>query len=402
MTISSPTAFITETPTDLLDAGKVEDTVNMKRVHSEYGKLQDVIFQIGDKVSGVLAKQENEFLGAYRAHMYNVQKELQALRAELIDKENALANNEQMKSLEEECEWYRRESLRLDSLLTESKKNERFMKEKMHMLEDDRNWMANQLKLAKKQNKLLRAEIELQLREGTDANEGMFAETTTTKTSNANVIDTTSNSNFGPTTPTSNMRQSASLPQVGLSRTSSNNNKQKMSKSNFLNISKSTGGLGKKTTDTFELEKQLKYMKFQRDNEKKANNALRASIVGNQSEKRELEEFFVDCIEDVKKSILRRRKKASSNGKYTEVQEQLLQTPIELHDFMAQDRIKVVQSLLARDDVLSVLYDKIFPETMGDGGEGKGDGGFVNGGGDLQELLSFSQQTLNEGFPVPS
>ena len=314
-----------------------------------------------------------------------------------------MANNEQMKSLEEECEWYRRESLRLDSLLTESKKNERFMKEKMHMLEDDRNWMANQLKLAKKQNKLLRAEIELQLREGTDANEGMFAETTTTKTSNANVIDTTSNSNFGPTTPTSNMRQSASLPQVGLSRTSSNNNKQKMSKSNFLNISKSTGGLGKKTTDTFELEKQLKYMKFQRDNEKKANNALRASIVGNQSEKRELEEFFVDCIEDVKKSILRRRKKASSNGKYTEVQEQLLQTPIELHDFMAQDRIKVVQSLLARDDVLSVLYDKIFPETMGDGGEGKGDGGFVNGGGgDLQELLSFSQQTLNEGFPVPS
>ena len=44
----------------------------------------------------------------------------------------------------------------------------------MSMLEDDRNWLAKQLKSAKKQNKLLRAEIELQLREGTDAKGEMF------------------------------------------------------------------------------------------------------------------------------------------------------------------------------------------------------------------------------------
>ena len=134
--------------------------------------------------------------------MYNVQRDLQALRAEVVEKEvsakesrrvcpihltahlsplpflrtqNALTNNEQMQKLEEECEWYRKESLRLDGLLGQSKKNEMFMKEKMAMLEDDRNWLAKQLKAAKKQNKLLRSEIELQLREGTDANEEMFA-----------------------------------------------------------------------------------------------------------------------------------------------------------------------------------------------------------------------------------
>ena len=79
-----------------------------------------------------------------------------------------------MQKLEEECEWYRKESLRLDSLLSQSKKTEKFMKEKMTMLEDDRNWLAKQLKGAKKQNKLLRAEMELQLRAGTDAHDDMF------------------------------------------------------------------------------------------------------------------------------------------------------------------------------------------------------------------------------------
>ena len=97
-------SFLTEPPNQ--KGSSIPDPQSMQRVHSEYTKVHDVISQIGSKVSGVLAKQENEFLGAYRAHMYNVQKELQALRAELVEKENALANNEQMKKLEEECDWY--------------------------------------------------------------------------------------------------------------------------------------------------------------------------------------------------------------------------------------------------------------------------------------------------------
>ena len=45
----------------------------------------------------------------------------------------------------------------------------------------------------------------------------------------------------------------------------------------------------------------------------------------------------------------------------TAVQEALLQKPIELHDFMAQDRKVVVESLLSRDEVLSILFDSLFP-----------------------------------------
>lgn len=314
------------------DVSSIADPKSMSRVYEEYAKLNDVVDQLGMKVSGVLAKQENEFLGAYRAHMYNVQRELQGLKAEVLEKENALTNNEQMQKLEEECKWYREESLRLDGLLGEAKKSEQFMKQKMAMLEDDRNWLAKQLKSAKKQNKLLRAEIELQLREGIDANDKMF-ETRQPETRG-----------MGETQNTSSLPQ---LPQAGGKRTGA------------MFQSQSVSAL--LPTDTLLLQKELRQMKIQRDSEKKIAQELRATITEEKTSRKELEEFFLDCIEDVKKNIERRRRKAALGGKMTAVQEALLQKPIELHDFMAQDRKVVVESLLSRDEVLSILFDSLFP-----------------------------------------
>lgn len=108
----------------------------------------------------------------------------------------------------------------------------------------------------------------------------------------------------------------------------------------------------------------------------------------------------------MKKQILRRRQRAARNGgTITEVQEQLLAKPIELHDFMACDRVRVVEELLARDDVLSFLYDRIFPDSGGGGGGNISThnvGGTGGGRDDLKDLLNVSQETLEQGFPVPS
>ena len=53
MASSSPTPFLTEAP----NAQTIADPVSMARVRDEYSKLQDVVDQLGAKVSGVLAKQ---------------------------------------------------------------------------------------------------------------------------------------------------------------------------------------------------------------------------------------------------------------------------------------------------------------------------------------------------------
>lgn len=62
----------------------------MTRVREEHSRLQGVVVSLNKKISQVLAKQEGDFLAAYRAHMYTVQKELQTLRQRVIEAENVL------------------------------------------------------------------------------------------------------------------------------------------------------------------------------------------------------------------------------------------------------------------------------------------------------------------------
>lgn len=56
---------------------------SMNRVRGLKQKLGTVVENLNDKVGAVLLKQRKEFLTAYRAHMYNVHKELEELRAKV-------------------------------------------------------------------------------------------------------------------------------------------------------------------------------------------------------------------------------------------------------------------------------------------------------------------------------
>lgn len=76
------------------------DPLGMDRVRQLHGQLTGVVGALNDKVSSVLKKQESEFLRAYRAHMYSVQKELAQLRAKADDAALQLAKNEKIRQLE--------------------------------------------------------------------------------------------------------------------------------------------------------------------------------------------------------------------------------------------------------------------------------------------------------------
>ena len=95
--------------------------------------------------------------------MYKVQKELQDLRAKVDESELALKKNDKIQQLEKERDWFRREALRLDTFSTTMRKDLDYMKKKLESIEVDRHWLEQQLKAAKKQNKLLRAELDIRL-----------------------------------------------------------------------------------------------------------------------------------------------------------------------------------------------------------------------------------------------
>jgi len=102
-------------------------------------------------------RQEKDFLAAYRAHMFNVQKELHETKEKVQRNEMKENKSEKIKLLEEERDWYRKEALRLDTFTTNMKKDLKNMHEKLQSIEEDRDWLEKQLKASKKQNKLLRA-----------------------------------------------------------------------------------------------------------------------------------------------------------------------------------------------------------------------------------------------------
>lgn len=131
-----------------------ESEVLKARVRTLQSQLLHLCDTLNDKVSAVLAKQEKEFLRAYRSHMYTVQQELQSLRAKADDASLALAKNERILALEAERDWYRTEALRLDRSVTALKGEAEYNKGKLQALEDDRTWLEAQLKAARRKLKI--------------------------------------------------------------------------------------------------------------------------------------------------------------------------------------------------------------------------------------------------------
>ena len=135
----------------------------MSQVMKSFSRMNESVEGLGVNVKKLLRKQEKDFLAAYRAHMYKVQKELQDLRAKVDESELALKKNDKIQQLEKERDWFRREALRLDTFSTTMRKDLDYMKKKLESIEVDRHWLEQQLKAAKKQNKLLRAELDIRL-----------------------------------------------------------------------------------------------------------------------------------------------------------------------------------------------------------------------------------------------
>ena len=83
----------------------------------------------------VLKKQEKDFLSAYRAHMYNVQRVTKLTYK--VDTELAMKKDAKIVGLQKERGHS--EALRLDGL-QRILKDLKFMREKLVTIEEDRNW----------------------------------------------------------------------------------------------------------------------------------------------------------------------------------------------------------------------------------------------------------------------
>lgn len=153
--------------------------------------MERAISELGEKVSGVLQKQETEFLSAYKIHVRNVEKDFIDLRDEIEEKEKAIAENVKVKQLEKERDWYKKEALHLDQVLLKTKKKENELREKVDELEEDRKWLSNQLKLLMTHKNMLERQVEI-LKEDKESGEKLSAELQVNDNSNQCDVETNS------------------------------------------------------------------------------------------------------------------------------------------------------------------------------------------------------------------
>ena len=325
-------------------------------VQDLHGKVTHIVQNLSDKLGMVLKKQEKDFLSAYRAHMYNVQKELQNLRSKVDEAELAMKKDAKIVGLQKERNWFRKEALRLDGFATNIKKDLKFMREKLVTIEEDRNWLEKQLKASKKQNKLLRAELEIRL---------------SSTPVHTPIDDPRAMSPMFPPTSDSNRRSMTTTPSMGFRK--NDNSNRGMNRNASYNPNRKSIGQEKLIKENKEKKEEIRMLKRQLKNAQNEMIKMRAADVGGQQERSSLEELFLRCVDTIKKDVERRKANPSTGFKPTQLARKdshgasnngRVSPPIKLNQFTQMDRRRVIEELMSKDEVLAYLYDALFPPTQ--------------------------------------
>lgn len=303
----------------------LESTESGAQILKLHGDLQALADDLDTRVEAKLNTNENAFFLAYKSFMYTVQKEFKELKQKADEEETKTRREAKIQSLNKELDWFLNEALRLDELCKKYKKELDRWKGRAEALEDDRSFLENQIKVAKRNNKALRGAVE---KAQTSAYSALVAADVQPPPAAADASESEHEEEMSST--------GAELPQELEAR----------------------------------YQSCVKRLKQQLETERRLSAKLRAVADRQFTEPSELESLFLDCVERVKEDVMERRRATAalqaqlkSKGKgYPDVTVGHVPAP-SLDDFTVSDRRKVIDLLLNSEEVVQFLYDRLFPQA---------------------------------------
>ena len=392
------------------------------------GMVENTIEDLDKKLNRVLAKQEYEYLKGYNIYVKQKEKDLRELIEKLNEKNsNNTLKDEKISKLESTISAIREDQIRQEREKEKLNETIKMWKTKAQGYEQEKNFLQQQIMDAKRQNKLLKLAIgrlqnELEEKETDDstARQAAIEESEVkakiflTENSNQqpaeflghmhrsmveNTTTTAPNSVFDANgfSKITERRQGKSMTAGKKDRTS--NSKSPVSHYRFLptenakfgkflelifnskmqkddikeEIIKYVQALETNYTDT------VKELRALLDKERLKAKKVQAERVNENTEKNELEGLFVDCIEEVRKDIMKRRLKNEiyNKKKFQQVEKnteearefeesllrlaQLAKNRVKLTDFTVRDKCNLLDLFVNNEKTLLKIYEALFP-----------------------------------------
>lgn len=283
-----------------------------KITEEEKGILND-IQTLDEKIQKILDKQYNEYSKAFDDFLKQKKEKIneEVVKLKLEHEEYKKTHNIQL--IKSERDFFRTEAIRLNGLCKDMSSRIEEISFKMKLLSEDLNNMTTKWKESENVNKQLMVEIASSVQELSDIrkeNEQLKEEIQNIQTINKNIY---------------------------------NNNIE--------------GNINEQNIDESLIEKLKSELKKEKNLYHKNLNELNKLNL----ERNQLEFIFSDCLEEAKKNIQKRKMRETFTEGFMAPTKKLNDfNVIKFNHFLPSDKIKLIESFLANDDVINVINEIVF------------------------------------------
>jgi len=318
----------------LTEMNKTKDFSSSDKIQEYYEALKTNVSTLDSYIDTVLQRHEQDFLNAFKCQMYNLYNQLKELKKKTDENELKLRRDEQINRLQASLEWFREEAVKLGESTQYYKKEADKWKAKAESMEDDRKFLETQLKNAKRKIKTLYNELEKK-EEGTQESLEVSQELSVQKL------------------PRLNTKQFVPSCKAGVVILEVLQKHKRKSKEFLEELERYMEAQESK------FHESVKHYKSIIENEKKKIINLNAQKNNAFVQKSDLEGLFLECVEEVRKEVLRRRAKSLLHQKFPRKSGSAQRERKDL--FTPSDKRKILELLISNEQVLVHLYEKLFP-----------------------------------------
>ena len=409
----------------------LESTEGWQQLIKEYSKIDNVIGDLDSNLNTALRKQEYQYLQAYNIYVKKKEKELKGL-IEKLDKNNEGNNvkEKRITTLEKAIDSLRSEASTQEEKITALKTDIKILQEKYKLEIEEKEFFHKQALDAKRKNKLLKVAITRIQRSEPEEQKPMLMSGQDNEKDGPDKTFLTGANIDAKEEDLDNLQNSQAIVEANLLKDATyarkfGNASMQSTKRSQHKRTQSQGG-GYPTVSRYrniptenvrfsefinlllDSEMEKEDMKFEIVNyhqsietqytraladlklrSERLKNQLRkekAKGVNDVIEKGDLETLFVDCVEDVRRNVIKRRLKAEIIGRKKigkfdeesqearEFEESLLKLAnlakdrVKYSEFTSQDRNNLLDLFVNNERTLLRIYEILFPRRAGQGG----------------------------------